>query len=127
MFGAIGVIVFLAVLVVFDIIPLGRRQRPPFITITVWSFEESRLWQGASARYTAAFPNIKIAYVKKNPETYEQELLNALASGKGPDIFALSNTQIVKHKDKLSLLPQDTLLFRPRDFRNTFLRQPGKI
>ncbi|MBI2639474.1 MAG: extracellular solute-binding protein [Candidatus Sungbacteria bacterium] len=120
MFGVIGVIVLTALLVVFDIIPLGRRQRPPSIALTVWSLEEGRLWQEAFARYTAAFPNVRIAYVKKNQETYEQELLNALASGTGPDIFTLSNTQIVKHKDKLSLLPQEVLLFRPRDFRSTF-------
>lgn len=126
MFGGIGVIVLLAVLVVFDVIPLGRRQRPPSVTLTVWGFEEGRLWQEIFARYTAAFPNIKIAYVKKNPEVYEQELLNALASGTGPDIFALSNTQIVKHKDKLSLLPQDTLLFRPRDFRSAFFDAAGE-
>jgi len=120
MFGGIGVIVFLAVLVVFDVIPLGRRETPPAVTITVWGFEDERLWQDFVARYASEFPRVKIVYTKKNPTTYERELLNALASGVGPDIFTLSNNQIITHGDKIFPLPEGAFSFRARDFRNTF-------
>ncbi|MBI1975024.1 MAG: extracellular solute-binding protein [Parcubacteria group bacterium] len=51
--------------------------------------------------------NITVNYVEKRPETYESELLNALAAGRGPDIFMVPNSWISKHSDKMQPAPLD--------------------
>ena len=47
------------------------------------------------------YPNVTIVYTKKDETTYQQDLLNALASGKGPDIFAISNSWLPEYIDKI--------------------------
>jgi len=63
--------------------------------------------------------NIRIEYKKINFDSYEEELVNAFASDKAPDIFMIHNTWLPKHKDKIKE-PSETLL--PfADFRATFV------
>ncbi len=40
--------------------------------------------------------------VAKNPATYEEDLVNAIASGGGPDIFMIKNDWVPKHYQKIS-------------------------
>jgi len=61
----------------------------------------------------------KLDYVEKNIETYENELLNALASDMGPDIFMLTQDMILKYKQKAYLIPFD--VFSERSFKDTFV------
>ena len=44
---------------------------------------------------------IILTYVEKNPVTFDQELVNALAIGQGPDIFFLPQDSILKNQDKV--------------------------
>lgn len=119
-FGVIGVIIFIALLIVMGVIP-GIRPRPPEeVTLVVWGFEDEDLWREIANRYREELEYVTISYQQKSPESYEAELLNALASGKGPDIFALKNTEISGHRDKISPLPQNALSYRVRDFKNSF-------
>ncbi len=48
--------------------------------------------------------DVKINYVQKNPATYEFDSLNMIASGKGPDVWAIPNSWMTKHQNKLSSL-----------------------
>lgn len=48
--------------------------------------------------------DVKINYVQKNLGSYEFDSLNMIASGKGPDIWAIPNSWITKHQNKLSPL-----------------------
>lgn len=119
-FGGIGVIILIAILVIYGVIP-GIRQPPPEkFTLTVWGFENERFWKSIAENYKKKYFYVAINYVEKDPASYESDLLNALAAGSGPDIFILKNSEITKHKEKISPLPQDALSFRARDFRNTF-------
>jgi multiple sugar transport system substrate-binding protein len=63
--------------------------------------------------------NIRIEYKKINFDNYEEELVNAFASDKAPDIFMIHNTWLPKHKDKISELPEILLPFA--DFMATFV------
>ncbi|MBU4087051.1 MAG: extracellular solute-binding protein, partial [Nanoarchaeota archaeon] len=62
-----------------------------------------------------------ITYVQKNPAAYQNELLNALASGKGPDLWLLSQDLILKNKDKVFLLPFES--FSKRAFKDIFIEE----
>ncbi|HMB25819.1 MAG TPA: extracellular solute-binding protein [Patescibacteria group bacterium] len=58
--------------------------------------------------YRQLHPNVDIAYRKLRFEEYEDELLNALAEGRGPDIFSVHNTWMKKYQRKISPLPSTT-------------------
>ncbi|MDO8492054.1 MAG: extracellular solute-binding protein [bacterium] len=119
-FGVVGVLVLVVILVIFGVIPGLKPSIPAKFTLTVWGFEDNDIWEEAAKKYHIKYPYITIEYVQKNHATYESDLLNALATGSGPDIFVLNNTQVTKHKEKILPLPQDALSFHVRDFKNTF-------
>ncbi len=62
-----------------------------------------------------------ITYVEKNPGTYQNELVDALASGEGPDFWLLSQDFILKNKDKIFLIPFTS--FSERTFKDTFVQE----
>ncbi len=48
---------------------------------------------------------IAITYVEKNKDTFDQDFVEALAVGKGPDLFFLPQDSILKHQDKIFTIP----------------------
>ncbi|MEN9613748.1 MAG: hypothetical protein RLZZ347_55 [Candidatus Parcubacteria bacterium] len=64
---------------------------------------------------------LDVTYVQKKPETFDQEFIEALASGKGPDGIILSQDSIVKYADKIIPIPFTTL--PERDFKDTFVTE----
>ncbi len=89
------------------------------ITLTWWkTFEESGNIQDLISDYQATHKNVTINFVKKNAADYEQELLNAFASGVGPDIFSIHNDWLPKQADKISPMPQT--LISIRGYREAF-------
>jgi len=50
-----------------------------------------------------------VSYVQKDPETFDQDLLEALASGKGPDMFFLPDNLAYHYKDKIFPIPYQSL------------------
>lgn len=51
----------------------------------------------------------QVAYVEKDPTTYESELTNALASGTGPDLFLLREDHAIIDAPKILLIPYEKL------------------
>jgi len=85
-----------------------------------WSvFDDSSVYKKLISDFQKQHSNIKIKYQKKSIDTYEKDLIDALASGKGPDIFSIHNTWLPKHKDKLAVLP--TQIFPYTDYENIFV------
>ncbi len=84
------------------------------VTLNYW-----RVWDGPDAfeqlfeEYKALHPFITINYRKLRYNEYEQELLNALAEDRGPDIFSIHNTWIKKYETKISPLPPSTTMAYP--------------
>jgi len=62
-----------------------------------------------------------VEYVEKDEETYEEEFVQALAAGVGPDLFLLEQDRIIKNQDKIIEIPYDTI--SERDFKNTFIEE----
>ena len=61
----------------------------------------------------------QVSYVQKDPVTYQNELTEALASGKGPDLFLLRQDHAVKDRGKVYPIPY-RLLSRS-DFEDIFV------
>lgn len=71
-------------------------------TITVWGFDDPDVFKPIIRDYQKQFKNVTVNYVKKTlDDDYELESLNAIAAGKGPDVWTIPNDWINRHADKL--------------------------
>ncbi len=76
------------------------------ITLQYW-----RVWEGPDAmheiinRYNAMHPNVTIQYRKLRYDEYEDALIKAFATDRGPDIFSVHNTWVRKYKTANFLAP----------------------
>jgi len=104
-FGIFGII---AVLMFSGIIPgFGPGGGGQVITpvVSIWGFFDS-----ANLRDTIDDLNnknegvFKIVYTQKNSQTYESEIVDALASGTGPDLWFISQDTLLKNRNKLYLI-----------------------
>jgi multiple sugar transport system substrate-binding protein len=81
------------------------------VRLEVWGlFDDSDVMQKAISEYQKRNPRVReIVYKKLTVDSYENELMEALATGAGPDIFLIHNTWLPKHKEKLAPAPADNL------------------
>lgn len=90
------------------------------VTLVWWkTFEDPQNLQDLITDYQAAHKNVTITVEKKDITIYEQDLVNALASGTGPDIFSIHNDWLPKHADKI--LPMPATLMSLRTYNDTFV------
>lgn len=84
------------------------------ITLNYW-----RVWDGPDAfeeiieKYRQIHPFVTINYRKLRYSEYENELLDALAEDRGPDIFSIHNTWIGKYQNKLASMPPEITMAYP--------------
>lgn len=50
-----------------------------------------------------------LTYIQKDPNTYSAELVNAMASGTGPDLFFIDQDQVAPFVDKIQKIPYSTV------------------
>lgn len=60
-----------------------------------------------------------IKYFEKKPNSYESELMDALASGTGPDIWLITQSAVLKTKNKVFQIPFES--FSERAFSDAFI------
>lgn len=60
-----------------------------------------------------------VEYEEKDPRTFEEEFVNAVAEGRGPDLVILPHEELATLRTKLLPVPYDT--FSERDFRDRFI------
>jgi multiple sugar transport system substrate-binding protein len=116
-----------AFLVIFTLIVLsgcGFKSSPPKrypVKLEIWGlFDDSDTFANTFETYRKANPNVQdIIYKKLSPDTYQKELVEALASGQGPDIFLIQNTWLPSFQDKISPVTPDILT--EQKFRNDFV------
>lgn len=90
------------------------------VTLTIWKpFVDSGQMQVLLQEYQKTHPGVRFEYVTKNIANYESDLLNALAAGSGPDIFAINNSWLPKYLDKTTPAPDKTFTFK--DYQDTFV------
>ncbi|MEK7119923.1 MAG: extracellular solute-binding protein [Patescibacteria group bacterium] len=75
-------------------------------TLNMWVvFGSSADYDDAVSAFGKLHKGVKINITPKNPSTYEQELVEALASNTGPDIMMVHNSWLPKYKSILTSLP----------------------
>lgn len=69
-------------------------------------FDDSNSFRQSIDAYQLKNPQIRVLYRQFSFEDYEKALINAFASGTGPDIFMIQNTWLPRYLDKTTSLPQ---------------------
>lgn len=93
------------------------------LTLEVWGvFDDSDAFTKVNSRYREVNSRVnQIRYKKISPNTkdYEKELLDAFASGKGPDVLLFKSSWLPKHAEKVVPLPQSEKHLA--SFKNSFI------
>lgn len=107
--GILLIIVFLVLAIFFGL----RTKNPKSVELVFWSvFDDSDVYEKFFLDFQKKYPYITIKYYKKNPLSYEKELVDALAENRGPDIFTIHNTWLAKHKNKLTPIPVEMMTLK---------------
>ena len=78
------------------------------ITLTIWRvMGDNSGFADAINEYAQLHDNVAFTFKIVNPATYEKDLIEALAAGKGPDIVTLPNDKIHAFEDKLAPMPDN--------------------
>lgn len=119
----IGSVLFMTLLLVgiFTGILPGTRspsQKLPQVSLTIWGIDPSSNFAESINQYRIKRNNVSIEY-KQIPEgTFERDVVDALASGSGPDIIMFHNTWLLKHYRKI--VPAGDTQFTVTQLRDTF-------
>lgn len=95
---------FLAVVIVVLILMniRGRGEGEQRVKLTVWGFDNATVFKKLGYSYTKLKPNVELDYKQINESGYDDQLLEALALGQGPDIFVIRSGSLLKNKAKLA-------------------------
>jgi len=96
---------FLGVIPGFKKAPSGDPNFPQGkIELSLWGFGDTEQdFSDVFKAYQGIHQNVRIVYTSfPSAQVYERELVNALAEGRGPDIFMIENTWVNEHGAKMA-------------------------
>lgn len=93
----------LALLVFSGVVPLGKSSQDVGGSVEIWGSIPFQTMQPYIDQIANA--DLTIRYVVKSAESYESELVNALAAGKGPDLFIMPHEDLLRQSDKVLEIP----------------------
>lgn len=121
-FIALGIAALVLVAITVASMVLSKNRKPVDrgdITLTYWRlFEGSDRFQPFIDLYQKENPKVKIEYKKLTPTDYENQLNEALAGGRGPDLFSIHHSWLPKFTDKITPIPETD--YSTNDYRQQF-------
>ena len=89
------------------LLPGGPSETAKQVELEVWGvFDSSDAYEEIIAAYELLRPNIKVNYKKLRWEEYQDELLQAWAEDRGPDVFLVHNTWVKNYESKILPMPK---------------------
>lgn len=123
-FQLITIVVFIAlavfgILVFSGAIPLGRENTPGGQgTVVLWGTVRAEALSLLLEEFNNANPAFVVQYTEKSADTFDQDLLEALAEGTGPDLFFLPDDLVFHYANKIFTIPYQT--YPLASFKNNF-------
>ena len=117
-----GFIAVVAVLIFSGILPGYKNQgtqKGPAIPVSLWGTLPRSQINGVISAINKENKSYKITYAEYPASSYEENVINALASSKGPDFWLISQDMVLKNKDKISVIP--FAYYPERNFRDDFI------
>jgi len=107
--------VFVIGLVVYLIFHTSETKQVYKVDLEIWGvFDDSDVFLKQIQEFKKRNPYVGDIKYKKVPiDSYESDLLDAMATGKGPDIFLIHNSWLQKHQEKLSPAPDSLVDGKP--------------
>jgi ABC-type glycerol-3-phosphate transport system substrate-binding protein len=110
-FSVLAIVGFFA-LIFIGVLP-GLQKKPGISAkpikgeLSLWSVGDNAAAYGtAIAIFNSSYPEVSVkTRIFDSAEEYETELLDSLAAGRGPDVFVIPNTDLVRYKDKIAPAP----------------------
>lgn len=99
----------------------GSKEDGSGIPVVIWGTESQSDFDLFTHSIFSDRKSLSVRYVKKSSSSFDQDLLEALASGRGPDVILLPHDSILRYKDKILPIPFES--FSERDFKNTFITE----
>lgn len=98
--------VILSVLVFSGKIPLGSKTDDAITgNLVIWGTLPASEIRGMVAGVTKVHKKLNVQYIYKDARTYHDDVVEALASGTGPDLFLFSSSELYEHTPRLFEIP----------------------
>ncbi|RJQ28635.1 extracellular solute-binding protein [Candidatus Parcubacteria bacterium] len=88
------------------------------VSLVVWGFEDASAFKAVIEAYQRFRSNVEVAYLEVPEVGYKEALVNALAAGRGPDIFMIGNRDLPQELERIT--PMDSQQFNLIGFRDAF-------
>src|SRR3989344_106314 len=114
----------LAILIFSGLIPIGKSKgsnQGVKGNVVLWGTIPNENLSPIIENFNANNEDLKVSYKEKKSESFDSELIEALASGAGPDLILLPDNLINRYQDKIFLIPYES--FSIRDFKDIFIQQ----
>ncbi|MCF7834245.1 MAG: extracellular solute-binding protein [Candidatus Pacebacteria bacterium] len=120
------VLAVVGVLVFSGMIPLGEKKNEEGSggTVVLWGTVSSSSLSKAIENFNHDNNVYVLQYVQKREDSFDKDLLEALASGKGPDIFIVPENLIYKYSNKILPIPYES--FPLASFQQIFI-SPSEV
>lgn len=116
-FIVFGVLVFAGIIPFFDSAPDGVGGE-----VVLWgTLPAANFTAPLEELNTESEDVFSVRYVEKKESTFDTELVEALASGTGPDMILLPHELVVRHENKVLPIPYAS--FSARAFRDSFVEE----
>lgn len=90
--------------------------------VTLWGTYDRETMDGVIDALSESDPRFEeVTYVEKDPRTFDTELINALAAGRGPDIFFLKQDAALEFEDKITPIPFSVI--SERTYKDAFVEE----
>jgi ABC-type glycerol-3-phosphate transport system substrate-binding protein len=97
------------------------------LNVTMWGVtESSRDIESLIAAVIANHPTVRVTYQQHDPATYATELVEALAAGRGPDIFAFPAGETRRWQEFMRPAPKQFIL-PVNEVQNTLLQKKNVV
>ncbi len=115
-----GVLAVVGVLVFSGAIPIGSSgdSSSGKGTVILWGTVSSAKMAPIMETFNTPDKTFRVEYEERNSETFDQDLLEAIASGKGPDMFFLTEDLAYHYANKIIVVPYSS--YSLANFKNTF-------
>jgi DUF2075 family protein/SOS-response transcriptional repressor LexA len=90
-------------------------------TVRIWGTLPSEPMKNMFSILEQNNKDLRIVYEQKPLNTFENDLVHALASGIGPDIFMVTPETVLSNRSRLTAIPYSSL--SSTDFKNSFVNQ----
>ncbi|KKQ46980.1 MAG: hypothetical protein US65_C0021G0003 [Candidatus Yanofskybacteria bacterium GW2011_GWC2_37_9] len=123
-FQLVTIIVFIAlavfgILVFSGAVPIGNNKKAGGLgTVVLWGTAKNSVIASLLEEFNNANPTFIVKYEQKSADSFDQDLLEALAGGVGPDMFFLPSNLAFHYANKIFTIPYQS--YPLASFKNNF-------